>query len=153
MTDHPDQPAHGTAIAIDGVGILIRGTPGSGKTTLALELIRRARGANHPGALIADDRVFIDAEGPGPVLRCPPQILGKLEVRGYGIVTVDDALADQTPLGLIVDLVPASEAVRFAEDETEMISATKVPRLKLPAGPAPSAANAVMAALGLPIGS
>lgn len=150
MSEAPVPSLHGTAVAIGGAAVLITGVAGTGKTTLALELIRRARAGRHHAGLIADDRVFVETRDGSPVLICPPQIAGKLEVRGYGVIDASDIAADAAPLALVAELVPADRAVRFAQDETVTIAGRTLPCLRLPAGPAPSAANAVFAALGLP---
>lgn len=67
---------HGSCAARDGVGVLLVGPPGSGKSDLTLRLLDRAF------TLVADDQVEID-----DMIACPPVMLaGLLEVRGLGIV-------------------------------------------------------------------
>src|SRR5680860_706999 len=48
---------HATSIAINGCGVLIRGAPGSGKSSLALQLMALG------GVLIADDRTHVSRDG------------------------------------------------------------------------------------------
>lgn len=84
---------HATAVARDGLGVLLLGPSGAGKSDLALRLIRLGF------VLIADDRVVIE----GGVARPPPALAGLLEVRGLGIVRLAHAVA---PLRLAVTLLP-----------------------------------------------
>lgn len=87
---------HATCVAIDGKGVLITGPSGSGKSSLALELM--ALGAR----LVADDRTIV-SPGPGaPVATCPPAIRGRIEARGLGILSADPV--PDTSIVLVVDL-------------------------------------------------
>lgn len=87
---------HGTAVAVDGHGVLMLGRSGSGKSDLALRLIDRG------AVLISDDAVVVDLADERPVLRAAPNIESRLEIRGVGICTV--ASTDSAPLRLLVDL-------------------------------------------------
>ncbi|WP_306118437.1 MULTISPECIES: HPr kinase/phosphorylase [unclassified Roseitalea] len=152
MSDrHPTGPVHATAIAIDGRCVLIAGEAGSGKTTLALEIIRRARAADRDAGLIADDRTDLVPHQGTLLARCPAPIRGKIEIRGFGIADATAMTVAQAPVALLVRLVEPARARRFAEGETETLAGCRLPCLRLPAGPAPSAATAVFAALGLPV--
>ena len=73
---------HATALVRAGHGLLLLGDSGSGKSDLALRLIDRGFG------LIADDRVEIHAREGRLWASCPENLLGKLEVRGIGIISV-----------------------------------------------------------------
>ena len=74
---------HGVLMDVLGVGVLITGESGVGKSELALELISRGQG------LVADDVVEISRiaattlEG-----RCPPLLKDFLEVRGLGLINI-----------------------------------------------------------------
>lgn len=87
---------HGTAVAIDGHGVMMLGRSGSGKSDLALRLVDRG------ALLISDDAVVVDFTRERPVLSAAPNIESKLEIRGVGICTV--ASTDSAPLRLLVDL-------------------------------------------------
>lgn len=100
----------GTSVAIDGLGVLIRGPSGSGKSDLALRLI------DNGALLIADDQTELVREGNRLVARAPEVIQGKLEVRGVGIVPVPSVV--RAPLVLVVDLVPAEQVPRMPEPGT-----------------------------------
>ena len=72
---------HGVLMDINGVGILITGKSGIGKSEVALELIRRGY------ILVADD--MVDQVEKGVVIGEAPDVLKKfLEIRGVGVVNV-----------------------------------------------------------------
>lgn len=76
--------AHGVFMEVMGIGVLITGESGIGKSELALELLSR----NH--RLIADDAVEILRQGPDTLIgHCMNSNLAEyLEVRGLGILNV-----------------------------------------------------------------
>src|SRR5258708_17934421 len=98
---------HGTCIAIEGQGVLLRGPPGSGKSDLALRLID---GGAH---LVADDQTELRGRGGAVVASAPSSIAGRIEVRGVGILPCPSIAA--APLRLVVDLVPAAAVERLPE--------------------------------------
>jgi serine kinase of HPr protein (carbohydrate metabolism regulator) len=115
---------HGTSVELGGVAILLRGIPGSGKSDLALRLIDRG------ARLVADDRTQITREGRRLMASSPAPIIGLLEVRGVGIMTV--ASMDMAPLGLVVDLVDEEAVERLPEPEYLDILGLRVRHLRLP---------------------
>ena len=79
---------HGVMLDVNGVGVIITGKSGIGKSETALELIKRGH------LLIADDRVDIYQKEPGTIIGEAPKVTEKLmEIRGIGIVNVVDLLA------------------------------------------------------------
>ncbi|MBE6136986.1 MAG: HPr(Ser) kinase/phosphatase [Erysipelotrichaceae bacterium] len=79
----PKISAHGTLIDINGMGTLIIGKSGIGKSETALDLIKRGH------QLIADDLVEIIEKEPGNLVGSAPEILRRyMEIRGIGIVDV-----------------------------------------------------------------
>ena len=74
---------HGVFLDVLGVGVLITGDSGVGKSELALELISRGSG------LIADDVVELYRVGPESIEgRCPSLLRDFLEVRGLGVLNI-----------------------------------------------------------------
>jgi HPr kinase/phosphorylase len=86
---------HATAIALRGEGVLLTGPSGSGKSDLALRLIDRG------ATLVSDDAVCITGDN-APTVGIAPNIAGKLEVRGVGII--DLPYVATAPLRLLVRL-------------------------------------------------
>jgi HPr kinase/phosphorylase len=103
--------SHGVFLDVLGVGVLITGASGVGKSELALELISRGSG------LIADDVIEFYRTGPETVEgRCPPLLKDFLEVRGLGVLNIrtvfgEAALRPRKNLKLIVHLEKGSEHV------------------------------------------
>jgi len=109
---------HATAIAIDGVGVLIRGPSASGKSDLALRLIEAG------GILIADDQVEVARVDDRCLLSAPETINGLLEVRGLGVV--DIGAVQDIPLGLVIDLKPRDKIERMPEPKEELIEGISI---------------------------
>jgi len=104
--------AHGVFLDVLGMGVLLTGASGVGKSELALELISRGSG------LIADDVVEFHRIGPETIEgRCPALLSDFLEVRGLGVLNIrtifgEAALRPRKNLKLIVHLErPGSELV------------------------------------------
>ena len=95
---------HGVMLDVLGMGVLITGVSGAGKSELALELISRGSG------LIADDVVELYRVGPDNIDgRCPALLKDFLEVRGLGVLNIrsifgESALRPRKALKLIVHL-------------------------------------------------
>jgi HPr kinase/phosphorylase len=97
---------HGTFLHVHGIGVLIQGVAGAGKSALALELIARGH------ALVADDAVEFARPAPSILVgRSPAVIEGYLETRGLGVLDVrrmhgGRAVRSVARLDLIVKLEP-----------------------------------------------
>ena len=127
-----EQLVQASAVSIGGRALLIEGKPGSGKSSLALALIDRG------ATLIGDDGVQLVRDGEITVATPPPNIAGKLEVRGVGIVDLPVASA---PLSLILTIDP--EAPRYPEKlATRDILSIPIPVLPFKAGDAIQALRA-----------
>jgi HPr kinase/phosphorylase len=96
---------HGVFMDVLGVGVLITGESGLGKSELGLELISRSHG------LVADDAVEFARIAPNMIEgRCPPLLKNLLEVRGLGLLDIrtifgETAVRRKMRLKLIVHLV------------------------------------------------
>lgn len=95
---------HGVFMDVLGMGVLIAGDSGVGKSELGLELISRGHG------LVADDVVDISRAAPDMLEgRCPPLLANLLEVRGLGLLDIkaifgETAVRRKMKLRLIVEL-------------------------------------------------
>jgi len=144
---------HGALVEILGVGVLLSGASGIGKSECALELVHRGY------RLVADDVVRIDViqpehEGGKPILvgRSPELIRHYMEIRGIGLVCVPDLYGpDSVLFDARIDLVCRLE--RWQEDATyervgldrtkESLGGVPIPTLVLPVRPASSMATLV----------
>ena len=103
------ESVHASTVAIDGRAVLITGPSGSGKSDLALRLIDRGF------ILVSDDRTIVRRDGDRLLASAPPQIAGKLEIRGIGIIEME--AASDVPIALIVELT--GDIQRLPEDSRE----------------------------------
>lgn len=90
---------HATSVAVDGKALMILGPAGSGKSSLALQML--ALGAQ----LVADDRTIVTREGGELVVSAPPAIAALIEARGLGILRAP--LVDRAVLAAVIDLTQA----------------------------------------------
>lgn len=100
----PETRLHGVLVDVYGVGILINGESGIGKSEAALELIKRGH------RLIADDAVDIKEIDGNLYGSCPYITAGMLEVRGMGIIDVSaiygsSSIVSQKQIKLVISLV------------------------------------------------
>jgi len=99
---------HGVLMDVLGIGILITGESGLGKSELGLELISRGHG------LVADDVVDLARVGPNTIEgHCPRLLANLLEVRGLGLLDIktifgETAVRRKMRLRMIVHLVKHS---------------------------------------------
>jgi serine kinase of HPr protein (carbohydrate metabolism regulator) len=112
---------HATCVEVDGLGVLLRGESGAGKSDLALRLI------DGGARLVADDRTDLAAEDGRLVATCPAPLAGRLEIRGLGIGPVPNVA--RAPVALVVDLVAAEAVERLPEPEHCLIEGISVRRL------------------------
>ena len=101
----PQTQMHGVFMDVLGMGVLITGESGLGKSELGLELITRGHG------LIADDVVDFSRVAPDVIEgRCPPLLQNLLEVRGLGLLDIrtifgETSVRRKMRLRLIVHLI------------------------------------------------
>lgn len=136
---------HATLVDIDGIGVLITGKSGSGKSDLALRLIE-----NNKATLVADDVVCVEKLNNQLWGKAPQNIAGMLEVRGVGIV--EYPYLKQANIKLVVRLTDRIEEVeRMPKVNNDLILGLEIKQIALYAKEN-SAPDKVMAALRLMFG-
>jgi len=148
----PRVTVHGVYMEVMGMGVLITGESGIGKSELALELLSR----NH--RLIADDAVEFVRVGPDVIVgQCPTLLSDFLEVRGLGILDIrlmfgETAVRHKKKLHLIVHLesiqhMKMSKIDRLqSKQRTRSILDVAIPEVALFVGPGRNLAVLVEAA-------
>jgi HPr kinase/phosphorylase len=121
---------HGSAVTFAGRGIVILGASGTGKSALALRLVR------HGAALVADDRVALERRGAALVASAPAPLAGLIEVRGLGILRLPAAAEAVVTLAVDLDAAPVARmpqrvTVAWLGIEVELISGRDHPNLDL----------------------
>ena len=132
---------HGTCVEIAGIGVLLRGAEGSGKSDLGLRLI------DGGARLVADDRVDLSPGDGGLWASAPATLAGRLEVRGVGIMAVPAVAAVR--LGLVCDLMPAARIERIPPRDTAELDGVSLPRLAVAPFQASTPAKVRLAARAL----
>lgn len=127
---------HGVLVDVHGLGVLIQGDSGIGKSETALELIKRGH------RLIADDRVDVYQKDELTVVGEPPKILQHLiEIRGIGIIDVmhlfgASAVRSFMQVQLVVYLEAWAKDKKYdrlgSADTMVEIADVSVPQVKIP---------------------
>ncbi len=142
----PSVTLHGCMVDMRGVGVLIIGKSGSGKSETAIGLLERG------ASLVADDMVRIKYVGGELVASSPALSRGYLEIRGIGIVNVANlyGLASIRPekrLDLVVTLLPhvdLNEVDRLGmQQKTYEILGQQVSHVEIPVAPGRDTARMV----------
>jgi HPr kinase/phosphorylase len=135
----PTTAIHGVLVDIYGVGVLITGKSGVGKSETALELVKKGH------RLVADDCVEIHQEGENTLVGHPPKLIEHLlEIRGVGIIdimTLFGASAVRTfkRISLVIDLEIWDAEKTYdrlgLEEEKMRIIDTDLTKLTIPVRP------------------
>lgn len=142
----PTVTIHGCMVDMRGIGVLIVGKSGSGKSETAIGLLERG------GSLVADDMVRVKQIGGELIATAPDLSKGYMEIRGIGIINVANlyGLASIRPdkrLDLVVTLKPATdlnEVDRLGlENKTYELLGQQVVHVEVPVGPGRDTARMV----------
>jgi serine kinase of HPr protein (carbohydrate metabolism regulator) len=133
---------HASAVKLPAGGVLLLGPAGSGKSSLAIQLID-----HYGGHLIADDRVCLSVSGTSLEAAPPAHLAGLLELRGLGIVTMAHQIAD---INMAVELVARADVPRIAAANFFTHAAINVPLIRLHGHDAASATTIARALALLP---
>ncbi|WP_078059418.1 HPr kinase/phosphorylase [Tropicimonas marinistellae] len=88
---------HASCVAVDGRALLVLGASGSGKSTVALDLI--SLGAT----LVADDRTVVRSDTSGLIVSPPSPIAGRIEARNVGLLRLPYCAEAELVLALDLD--------------------------------------------------
>jgi HPr kinase/phosphorylase len=130
---------HGVLLDVFGVGILIIGKSGIGKSELALDLVLRGH------RLVADDIVNIKKRPPATLYGMGSEIIKyHMEIRGLGIINIKDlfgiaAIRDRKLIEVVVELQewdPRAEYDRLGIDEQKYtLLDVHLPFMQIPVRP------------------
>lgn len=131
----PQVTLHGVLMEIYGIGILLSGNSGIGKSECALDLITRGH------RLISDDAVVIKKIGEKLSGSSPELTFEHLEIRGLGIINIRDifgvsAISKQKHIELIIEFQRWDEALEVdrlgLETQEEEFFGVKINKFVLP---------------------
>ncbi|GAB4072915.1 HPr(Ser) kinase/phosphatase [Barrientosiimonas marina] len=135
----PFTAIHGVLVDIYGVGVLLTGQSGVGKSESALELVKRGH------RLVADDSVEIRQEDYEALIgNSPPLIEHLLEIRGLGIIDVmtlfgAGSVRSYKRISMIIDLELWDETKQYdrlgLDEDTTKIMDVNVPKATIPVRP------------------
>jgi HPr kinase/phosphorylase len=135
----PTTAIHGVLVDVYGVGVLITGKSGVGKSETALELVKRGH------RLVADDSVEIRQEDQDTLIGSSPELIEHLlEIRGLGIINVmtlfgAGAVRNYKRISLIIDLEIWDQTKNYdrlgLDEEKVKIIDTEITKITLPVRP------------------
>lgn len=135
----PQTMSHGVLLDVYGIGVMLTGKSGIGKSETALELIKRGH------RLVADDAVLIKKISRDRLVGEAPELIRYLmEMRGIGIIDVKQmygisSVIPSKSIDLIVEMErwdPDKKYDRLGlNDEYETILDVPIPKLSIPVAP------------------
>jgi HPr kinase/phosphorylase len=135
----PTTSIHGVLMDVFGVGILILGKSGIGKSECALDLILRGH------RLIADDMVSIQRRLPTSLFGSGFDVIQHhMEIRGLGIINIRqlfgvEAIRERKKIELVIELIAWGEQMEYdrvgLEEEQYTLLGVDIPMLKIPVTP------------------
>jgi HPr kinase/phosphorylase len=136
----PSTQLHGVLVDVFGVGLLLLGKSGIGKSECAVELVLRGH------RLVADDVVKCDWRPPGMVFGAPADLLRHhVEVRGLGILNLKEmfgvtAVRERKRIDVVVKLEEWNDASEYDRlgitDQFQTILGQPIRMLTVPVRPA-----------------
>lgn len=143
----PSTVVHGVLMEIMGVGVLMLGRSGIGKSENALELIMRGH------RLVSDDAIQVKKMAALALIGDAPDLIRNLlEIRGVGVVDISRlygvaAVKGKTRIELVVELVDWSDTVEYERvglrDEKYRLLGIELPLVRIPVSPGRNASAVV----------
>jgi HPr kinase/phosphorylase len=131
---------HGVLIEVYGVGVLLLGKSGIGKSECALDLVLRGH------QLVADDMVYIQKRSPSSLIGSGFDVIKHhMEIRGLGIINIRslfgvEAIREQKKIELVLELLEWDTNQEYDrlgfEEEKHSILGVELPMLRIPVTPA-----------------
>ena len=134
----PSTSVHGVLMEVFGVGILLTGESGVGKSETAMELIKRGH------RLVADDSVILKEVAHELTGTAPERIRYFMELRGIGIINVrsmygSGSILDEKTVQLVIELEPRQVGKSYDRMGDDAQSAeylgVKLPKITSPVSP------------------
>jgi len=135
----PTTHVHGVLVDVLGVGVLLLGKSGIGKSECALDLVIRGH------RLVADDIIYIKKKVPAALVgQAGETIQHHMEIRGLGIINIKDlygvsSIREKKIIHLVLELIewdPQQEYDRLGiDDQVHTILGVDLPHLKIPVRP------------------
>jgi HPr kinase/phosphorylase len=131
---------HGVLMDVFGIGLLILGKSGIGKSECALDLILRGH------RLVADDMVYIQKRSPSSLIGSGFDVIKHhMEIRGLGIINIRslfgvEAIRERKKIDLVLELMEWDTNLEYDrlgfEEEKYTILDVELPMLRIPVTPA-----------------
>jgi HPr kinase/phosphorylase len=143
---------HGSLIIINGVGVMIIGASGVGKSEVILELIEKEH------IFVSDDAIFIKRIGNNFIGYSPEITKDILEARGLGLLDIrtiygDRSIRTKTNIDLVVELIQSKDIVDFDRIGNKNLSYSilggKISKMNIPVKAGRSASSLVVVAANL----
>ena len=138
---------HGVLVDVFGVGVLILGRSGIGKSECALDLILRGH------RFVADDLVFLYRRSPDIIFGSGSNTAKyHMEIRGLGIISIAnlfgvEAIRERKKVEMVVELVEWGSSKDYDrlgfEEESYVILDTALPLVKIPVSPGRNVASII----------
>ena len=135
----PTTHIHGVLVDVLGVGVLLMGKSGIGKSECALDLVIRGH------RLVADDIIYVKKKMPAALIgQAGESIHYHMEIRGLGIINIKDlygisSIREKKIVDLVLELVdwdPTQEYDRLGiDDRVYTILGVDLPHLRIPVSP------------------
>jgi HPr kinase/phosphorylase len=141
LDDHfaPQTVLHGSFVDVDGIGVLITGRSGIGKSEIALDLVERGH------RLVADDVVMVTRKGEGILIGAGSDVVKHyMEIRGLGLIDVRSifgirSIRFQKRVEIIVELQEWRHDIEYTrtglDHENISVLGVSLPHIKLPIVP------------------
>lgn len=115
---------HASAVLLGQKAVLLTGETGSGKSTIALQLIK-----GHGATLIGDDRIYLAKHGAAVMARPHDNLLGLTEMRGLGLLRLP--YCPQAEVALAIELTSKAHVARLATNAVYQYDGLSIPLLRL----------------------